>query len=267
MDNRDMRSNSLRKDQCGLLYSTELLLSIILLVFIIGVMANLSDGLNEKILAEEKFSSLESIASESSDYLLNNPGRPENWEDDNGLDNGIVSSSIVAGLAIKKKDMENGQFYSESTNEEKVIANTISYHKLKKIKNNYDSLINKNLFNDSFKSSIAVYPLNTEIQPVIMGDDLYDNVNDNDIAVAKRTVKCDFYSSFAVYDFNDLELYGDDYNRREYCNHDSNPNLSNHENDAKSYWLCKSFRVYKKSLLKRSFHHLKALPPNPVTIY
>ena len=67
MDNGDMRSNSLRKDQCGLLYSTELLLSIILLVFIIGVMANLSDGLNEKILAEEKFSSLESIASESSD--------------------------------------------------------------------------------------------------------------------------------------------------------------------------------------------------------
>ena len=112
MDNRDMRSNSLRKDQCGLLYSTELLLSIILLVFIIGVMANLSDGLNEKILAEEKFSSLESIASESSDYLLNNPGRPENWEDDNGLDNGIVSSSIAPGLAIKKKDMENGQFYS-----------------------------------------------------------------------------------------------------------------------------------------------------------
>ena len=115
-----MRSNSLRKDQCGLLYSTELLLSIILLVFIIGVMANLSDDLNEKILAEEKFSSLESIASESSDYLLNNPGRPENWEDDNGLDNGIVSSSIVAGLAIKKKDMENGQFYSESTNEDTI---------------------------------------------------------------------------------------------------------------------------------------------------
>ena len=188
-----MRSNSLRKDQCGLLYSTELLLSIILLVFIIGVMANLSDGLNEKILAEEKFSSLESIASESSDYLLNNPGRPENWEDDNGLDNGIVSSSIAPGLAIKKKDMENGQFYSESTNEEKVISNTISYHKLKKIKNNYDSLINKN-------------------------------------------------------------LYGDDYNRREYCNHDSNPNLSNHENDAKSYWLCKSFRVYKKSLEEYNYY-------------
>ena len=259
MDNGDMRSNSLRKDQCGLLYSTELLLSIILLVFIIGVMANLSDGLNEKILAEEKFSSLESIAVESSDYLLNNPGMPENWEDDNGLDNGIVSSSIAPGLAIKKKDMENGQFYSESTNEEKVISNTISYHKLKKIKNNYDSLINKNLFNDSFKSSIAVYPLNTEIQPVIMGDDLYDNVlydnvNDNDIAVAKRTVKCDFHSSFAVYDFNDLELYGDDYNRREYCNHDSNPNLSNHENDAKSYWLCKSFRVYKKSLEEYNYY-------------
>ena len=37
------------KDKYGLLYSTELLLSIILIVFIIGIMANLSDGLNERI--------------------------------------------------------------------------------------------------------------------------------------------------------------------------------------------------------------------------
>ena len=247
------------EDKSGTLYSTELLLSIILLVFIIGTIANLSDGLNEKMLAEEKLSSLESIAVESSDYLLNNPGRPENWEDDNGLDNGIVSSSIVPGLAIKKKEMENGQFYSESTNEEKVIGNTISYYKLKKIKSNYAHLINKNLFNNSFKSSIAVYPLNTEIQPIIMGDDLYDdgshdNVNDNDIAVVNRTVQCDFYSSFAVYNFNDLELYGDDYNRKESCNHDSNPNLSNHENDRQSYWICKNFRVYKQSLEEYNYY-------------
>lgn len=70
------------KDQFGLLYSSELLLSIIVLIFIIGVVANLSDGLNERILSEEEFSSLETIALESSDYLLNNPGNPENWEED-----------------------------------------------------------------------------------------------------------------------------------------------------------------------------------------
>ena len=92
---------NLIKDQYGLLYSSELLLSIILLIFIIGVVANLSDGLNEKILSEEEISSLEAIAIESSDYLLNNPGNPENWEDDEGLKNGIVSKNIIPGLAIK----------------------------------------------------------------------------------------------------------------------------------------------------------------------
>ena len=77
---------NLKKDRYGLLYSTELLLSIILLVFIIGIIANLSDDLNEKILSEEEISSLEDMAIETSDYLLNNPGNPENWEDDDGLD-------------------------------------------------------------------------------------------------------------------------------------------------------------------------------------
>jgi hypothetical protein len=118
-------------------------------------MANLSDGLNERMLTEEEFSSLENIAIESSDYLLNNPGSPENWECDEGLDNGAVSSNIIPGLAIKNKNMENGEFYSESSDDEKIMSNAISYNKLMKIRNNYDKLINKNLFNDSFKSSMA----------------------------------------------------------------------------------------------------------------
>ena len=247
------------KDKYGLLYSTELLLSIILIVFIIGIMANLSDGLNERMLTEEEFSSLENIAIESSDYLLNNPGSPENWECDEGLDNGAVSSNIIPGLAIKNKNMENGEFYSKSSDDEKIMSNAISYNKLMKIRNNYDKLINKNLFNDSFKSSMAVYPLNSKIGPIIMGndfDDGDDNVNDNDIAVVKRTVRCDFYSNFVVYRFNDFELLGDEYNRVELCNHDSNPNLANHSNDGKSFWLCKSFRVYGKSLDEYNYYLL-----------
>ena len=90
-----MKIKDIIKDQYGILYSSELLLSIILLIFIIGVIANLSDGLNERMISEEEFSSLETIAIESSDYLLNNPGNPENWEDDEGLKNGIVSKNII----------------------------------------------------------------------------------------------------------------------------------------------------------------------------
>ena len=248
---------NLIKDQYGLLYSSELLLSIILLIFIIGVVANLSDGLNEKILSEEEISSLEAIAIESSDYLLNNPGNPENWEDDGGLKNGIVSKNIIPGLAIKNKNVENGEFFDESASDEMIMSNAISYNKLIKIKNNYDSLVDRNLFNDSVISSMAIYPLNSEIRPIEMGydfDDENDNVNDNNIVTVNRTVKCDFYSNFVVYNFNDFELFGDDYNKDMFCNHDTNPNLTNHSNDGRTLWLCKSFRVYKESLDEYNYY-------------
>ena len=248
---------NLIKDQYGLLYSSELLLSIILLIFIIGVVANLSDGLNEKILSEEEISSLEAIAIESSDYLLNNPGNPENWEDDEGLKNGIVSKNIIPGLAIKNKNVENGEFFDESASDEMIMSNAISYNKLIKIKKNYDSLVDRNLFNDSVISSMAIYPLNSEIRPIEMGydfDDENDNVNDNNIVTVNRTVKCDFYSNFVVYNFNDFELFGDDYNKDMFCNHDTNPNLTNHSNDGRTLWLCKSFRVYKESLDEYNYY-------------
>ena len=248
---------NLIKDQYGLLYSSELLLSIILLIFIIGVVANLSDGLNEKILSEEEISSLEAIAIESSDYLLSNPGNPENWEEDIGLNNGIVSKNIIPGLAIKNKNVDNGEFFDESASDEMIMSNAISYNKLIKIKNNYDSLIDRNLFNDSVISSMAIYPLNSEIRPIEMGydfDDENDNVNDNNIVTVNRTVKCDFYSNFVVYNFNDFELFGDDYNKDMFCNHDTNPNLTNHSNDGRSLWLCKNFRVYKESLDEYNYY-------------
>ena len=255
MKGKNKKKISIKKDEYGLLYSTELLLSIILIVFIIGIIANLSDDLNERILTEEEFSQLEGMAVESSDYLLNNPGSPENWEDDEGLNNRMVSSNIIPGLAIKKRIVENGEFYSESSDDEKIMSSSISYDKLMKMKNNYDELVNRNLFNDSVKSSMAVYPLNSKIRPIIMGNDFGDaygdgddNVNDNDIAVVNRMVQCDFYSKFVVYDFNDFELSGENYQKEAECNHDSNPNLENHRNDGRSFWLCKSFRVYKESL-------------------
>ena len=245
-----MKINDLIKDQYGLLYSSELLLTIILLIFIIGIVANLSDSLNERVLSEEELSSLEAIAIESSDYILNNPGTPENWEDDEGLDNGIVSKKIIPGLAIKNKNVDNGEFFDESASDEMIMSNAISYNKLIKVKNNYDSLVGSNLFNDSVRSSMAIYPLNGKIRPMEMGydfDNEDDNVNDNDIVTVNRTVKCDFYSSFVFYDFNDFELFGENLEDN-LCNHDSNPNLENHANDERSLWLCKNFRVYKESL-------------------
>ena len=104
---------------------------------------------------------------------------------------------------------------------------------------------------------MAIYPLNSKIRPIEMGYDFGnedDNVNDNDIVTVNRTVKCDFYYGFVVYNFNDFELYGDDYNKDMFCNHDTNPNLTNHSNDGRYLWLCKNFRVYKESLDEYNYY-------------
>ena len=74
------------------------------------------------------------------------------------------------------------------------MSNAISYNKLMKIKNNYNSLVDENMFNDSVHSSMAIYPLNSKIRPIEMGYDFgneNDNVNDNDIAVVNRIVQCE----------------------------------------------------------------------------
>ena len=57
-----------------------------------------------------------------------------------------------------------------------------------------------------------------------------------------------------VYNFNDFELLGDNYYREEICNHDSDSKLENHSNDERSFWLCKNFRIYKKSLEEYNYY-------------
>ena len=44
-----------------------------------------------------------------------------------------MSHNIIPGLAVKKKKMDNGEFYSESESDEMIMANSISYNKLMKL--------------------------------------------------------------------------------------------------------------------------------------
>ena len=215
-----------KKDNYGLVYSTELLLSIIILFVIIAIVVNVSGDLNEKTLSVEELSNLEKISVESSELLLNNPGVPEDWEDSIDED---ASQSIIPGLALKTKNLRNGEFRDESAEREEVVSNIISYRKLLKLSSCYDDLVNKNLFNDSFKSSIAVYPLNPKLDPIVMGDDL--SRTGKDVIVINRTVKCDYLFGFFIYSFNDFELEGENYVKTESCDHDNVWNLTSHESD------------------------------------
>ena len=136
----------LKNDNYGLVYSTELLLSIIILFVIIAIVLGMSGDLNEKTLSAEELSSLEKISIESSQLLLNNPGVPEDWEDE--IDEDGAGSNIIPGLALKTKNVRNGEFTDESDDAPKVMPGIISYAKLSKLSGCYEELINQNLLNN-----------------------------------------------------------------------------------------------------------------------
>ena len=190
--------------------------------------------MNEKTLSVEELSNLEKISVESSELLLNNPGVPEDWEN---IIEDDASKNIIPGLALKTKNVRNGEFRDESAESEELVPNIISY-----------------LFNNSYKSSIAVYPLNPKLDSIVMGDDL--SRTGKDVIVINRTVKCDYLSGFVIYSFNDFELEGENYVKTESCNHDNVWNLTSHECDNNDFWLCRSFRIYKKSLENYDFYLL-----------
>ena len=245
-----MKFKRFKEDNCGLVYSTELLLSIIILFVIIAIVVNMSGDLNEKTLRAEELSNIEKISVESSELLLNNPGVPEDWE--NRIDDN--EKGIIPGLALKTRNVGNGEFKDESADSEEVAPNIISYSKLLKLSSYYNDLVERNIFNDCFKSSIAVYPKSHNIDPIIMGDDL--SGSNKDVIVINRTVKCDYYSDFVIYNFNDFELEGENYVKSEKCNHDDVWNLTSHECDNNYFWLCRSFRIYRNSLENYDFYLL-----------
>ncbi len=257
-------SKNKKLDNKGQILSADLLFGIVMLLVIIGIIASITDYTNEKIIDKHELSNLEKTTIELSDYLIKNPGTPENWEEKIELDNGIISKNIIPGLAIKNKNIKNGQFEDESLNSYKIVKNTISYEKLMKIKENYNQLINENLFNNSLKSSITINPINCEIEPIICGDNLNE---DNNVINVERDVKCDFFKNLVIYDFNDLKLEGRNYTQEVYCNHDNLYELTNHSNNQKSIWLCKSFRIYKNSLENYSYYLITSSKINDFNCY
>lgn len=242
---RFKKRKNLKKDNKGQIISADLLFGILILIIIISIIATITENTNEKIVDKTALANLEKQTIEVADYLIKNPGNPQDWEKDEELDKGIINKNIIPGLAIKNKNVKNGYFQDESAASDKIVANTISYEKLMKINNNYNKLINQNLFNNNIKSSISIYPIDSNIEPIICGDDVNE---ENNVINVERYVKCDFFKKFVIYDFNDLKLKGRDYEREVYCNHDNVGELEAHSNTQKSIWLCKSFRIYKNTL-------------------
>ena len=222
----------LLKDLKGSLFSAEFLLTIVLIILIIGIVANLIDKSDEKILNSIKTNNLEGLTSKVADNLISSPGSPENWEKLSNFNN------VIPGLSIQNENKE-------------IIVNTISFKKIEVLKSNYNILISKNIFNNEIKSSISIYPLNKDMKPIEMGEEINDKESSN-IFVVNRTVKCDFLSELAILYLSNENNNENNLNSK-LCNHNT-INNSDHTNTQEFRWICSEFKVKKSDIDYKDYY-------------
>ena len=188
------------------LFEIAIFLVVILMIF--GVILTSYESAGEKIVKAQEINNIEKMLVEVGDNLINNPGVPENW---NEYEKG------TPGLAIINDDGN-------------IVANSVSYSKLIALGKNYDKLVYEKLFNSKIKTSIEIIPQKSSIASVKIGD--YEE--GDEIYAVNRMVKCDFYKSYVLKDFQNEGK----------CNH-------NHDQKENS---CNYFKIFKGNVKNSDYY-------------
>lgn len=184
-----------------------IILVIILLIF--GVILTSLENTTEKVVKAQEINNMEKLLSEVADNLINNPGVPDNWNE---------YSSGTPGLAIVN---EGGA----------VIPNSVSYSKLIALGKDYDKLVYEKLFDSKIKTSMELIPQESSIASVKIGD----FEEGDSIFSLTRLVKCDFYKSYVLKDFNN--------------------GICNKNHDQKDY-SCSYFKIFPANLKNSNYYLL-----------
>lgn len=183
---------------------------LIIILMIFGVVLTSIQNSTEKVIKAQEIDNMEKTVSETLDNLINNPGVPDNWNE---------YGSGTPGLAIVNED-------------EHIIPNSVSYAKLIALGNDYDKLITEKSFTSKVKTSMELNPLESSISSVKIGD----WPEGDTIFSLTRLVKCDFYRSYVIKDF---QIPGK-------CN-------KHHSQDENS---CNSFKIFPGNLKKSDYYLL-----------
>ena len=186
----------------------EIMVVLVIAILVLGMLLASSENANEKIIKTQENENIEVLISEVIDNLINNPGNPDNW---NEYERG------TPGLAIIN---EEGH----------VIPNSVSYEKFMALKKNYKRFMTESVFNSEIKSSMELIPKESTISSVKIGL----NEESNDVFSVNRLVKCDFYKSYVIKDFQSEGK----------CSHD-------HEQNSHS---CNYFKVFKGNLKSSDYY-------------
>ena len=172
----------------------EVSMILIAILLIFGVVLSSVENSTEKVIKATETNNMEKLTAEVIDNLINNPGVPENWNE---------YAKGTPGLAIVNVDGET-------------VPNSVSYNKLIALGKDYDKLVFENLFNSKIHSSMELRPKESTVSSVKIGD--YDE--GNDVFSLTRLVKCNFYKSYVIKDFENPGKCNKNHNQDENrCNY------------------------------------------------
>ncbi len=172
----------------------EIGISLIIILVIFGVILTSVENSSEKVMKDVETNNMEKLISEMADNLINNPGVPDNWNE---------YGKGTPGLAIVN---DGGQ----------VIPNSVSYSKLVALGSDYDKLVYKKLFSSKIHTSMELHPKDSVISSVKIGD----NDEKGKVFSITRLVKCDFFKSYVLKDFENGGKCNKHHSQDEYsCNY------------------------------------------------
>lgn len=245
-------------DSKGFIFSTDLLLSLIIITVIIGISADVIDYSNGNMGDQNSREFLERCTLEAVDILIKTPGSPDNWEEFPNC------AGVSPGLALN---------YNNTTNSQ--ISNVLSWEKINKLAPNYDKLIEDKIFPKNIKSNIVIYPLDSRIKPIIIHEEPISSQS-SEIVVVNRTVQCNFFSNYTlmVIDWNKNKLNNSQnvsnafyYSQSDICPHqgllnDSLNHISPSNKSSSKIWECHHFNTSADYLEKNDYYLIT--DPSPI---
>ncbi len=232
--------NNLWCDSRGLLLSTDLMLSMVIMTITLGMTANAMDMATNPLQDYSSRSSMENSALEASDLLINTPGSPCNWEKYNN------SFAVSPGLAQ----------INPSTGE--TMSHVISYAKLSVLNSSYEYLMEGKVFPEYLDSSITIYPLNSNLKPITIHEN-FKAQESPEVVVVNRTIMLDYECLNCTLNISSDMISTGEHNLNaapdEICFHEehesdigSPDDLATEKESGGNVWICKHLNITAKSL-------------------
>jgi hypothetical protein len=236
----NMFGNDLIKDRRAMVFSIDLMLALVVITAVLGISADAMDITSSKMEDYAYGNSLERITLSSADMLLKTPGSPENWDELDDL------SGVTPGLA----DLNSTNMESHS--------NVMSISKINRLKESYDKLMAGRVIPIYCKSTLAIYPVNTSLEPIYVKN-MSGNYSSTEVMVENRTVLCNYLNTSTLVFINALDnsRLSEQKQLGEECPHfgaHGNLHLKVDYKNRKSGWACYHFRITQQMLNSTDFY-------------